>query len=82
MAVDISEIVNVNGQDMPIRDVPYPLRTMFGYGHHPVYKSENRQVSPGDWPYTPDTCQRADEGEGIWLNPSRLVCPGCGLDCT
>lgn len=82
MAVDVEQVVEVNGEAMPVKDVPYPLRTVFGLGHSPVYKREGRKVADGDWPYTPEDCQRADEGQGIWLTPQLLVCPGCGLDGT
>jgi hypothetical protein len=83
MAVNVEEIVSINGKEMPLKDVPYPARAMFGYGHPAVYKQEGREVQPGDWPHTPETCQRADEGHGEWINGgTTLVCPGCGLDCT
>jgi hypothetical protein len=77
------EIVEISGHRMMIRDVPDRFtRNMLGYGHS-TYDSKERECHPGIGLYTPDTCVRADEIIGVWINfGQNLVCPGCGLDFT
>ena len=73
-----------NGADMPVSEVPDRMtRALLGYGHFPLDLAHRRVVLvPGRaWPYTPATCL-TDEHRGEWLDPSTLVCTGCGLDCT
>jgi len=79
MTVNLNQVIEVDGVPTRLGDIPYPLRSMFGYGH---IRERGRQVAPGDWPFTPETCERADDGQGVWLTPQLLVCPGCGLDGT
>lgn len=80
---DLSQEVEYNGRVVAIRDLPVSIRHHFGYGHFP---DQGDTVVPHpegkSWPYTPDTCLRADDMRGSWVDPEHLVCPGCGLDVT
>lgn len=82
MMIDLDAVVGIDGAEMRVRDVPYPDSVLFGVGHDPSYKAEKREVQPGDWPHTPQTCL-ADEFPNEWRQGGTvLVCTGCGLDCT
>jgi hypothetical protein len=81
-----TDTVNYNGQEVMVKDIDDPgVRHLLGYGHDNPY---NRPVVPFDyeisWPFTPDTCEVADEpGHTKWTASGHaLVCMGCGLDCT
>lgn len=84
MAVDLDADTCIDGKDMKVRDVPYPDSVLFGIGHDPAYKTERREVQPGDWPFTPEGCQKAGEiTANTWNDEGTvLACNGCGLDCT
>jgi hypothetical protein len=79
-------VVEVDGVEMKIRDVPDPfLRAMWGYGHFAVEIAQRPVITvPGrTWPYTPETCLTDDYTfKCEWLDEQTMVCPGCGLDCT
>ena len=80
MTTNIDEIVNYNGKDIKIRDLPMSERPFFGYGHFPSHIV--RPLIPGDWPYTPSTCLEADSMTGVWVDDEHLACTGCGADFT
>lgn len=75
--------VGYNGVETRVGDLPSATtRAEFGYGHFPAHIID-RGVAPGVWPFTPDTCELADDPYGIWVeNDTILACQGCGLDCT
>lgn len=77
-----TDFTEFNGQQMMIKDVPdADVRHMLGYGHHNPY---NRRVGVGDWEFTPETCEAADDNNAVkWVDGGNtLICTGCGLDCT
>lgn len=74
------ETVTYNGDEVRIVDLPAGMAALHGYGHGPTH---GREVIPGAYPYKPDTCRRADWGQGSWLfGGTVLICTGCGLDFT
>lgn len=80
--VNPDDIVDLDGIPTRIRDLPRLEAALFGYGHV-LIPSDGREVLPGAWPYTPETCRRADgTWPGTWIDPEHLACTGCGLDCT
>jgi hypothetical protein len=73
------KIVEYDGVFTAIKDIPSSfLRALFGYGH---LFSHGREVLPGEWRFTPETCPTSRFG-GTWIDRKRLACAGCGLDCT
>jgi hypothetical protein len=80
--VDLDEIVIVDAVPARIGDMTWPHGAPYGYGHMAIYKANGREQLPGDWRWTPQTCLAAGGGQGIWIDPEHLACPGCGLDCT
>lgn len=82
--VNPDEIVEINGEPIRISDLPPPEAAMYGYGHWLGHGEHWRKVIPGAYPYTPETCRRADGlFPGTWLfGGTVLVCTGCGLDVT
>jgi hypothetical protein len=80
---DLKHEVEYNGQVVATRDLPAPIRHHFGYGHFPEQGDAVIPHPEGKiWPYTPDTCLRADDLSGLWVDSEHLACPGCGLDVT
>jgi hypothetical protein len=78
-------IINYNGEDIPVKDVPDPLtRHMLGYGHHNPYNRPVVAVEGRTYPFTPDTCELADEPNHTeWIKDGTiLICIGCGIDGT
>lgn len=78
-------VINYGGDDMAIKDVPdATVRHMLGYGHHNPHRRVVVHLDGRQWPFTPDTCEVADEPNHTeWvLNNTTLVCTGCGLDGT
>ena len=85
MAVNLDEVVELDGVPTAIRDLPREIAVMFGYGHPHLPGEEWRhQAHSGDYPYTTDTCLLADEpGTNTWLdNGEFLACNGCGFNGT
>lgn len=80
-----TDLFEYNGVEMQVKDIPdAETRHMLGYGHHNPY---NRQVvfdAGVKYPFTPDTCEVADDNNAVaWIKDQTvLICNGCGLDCT
>ncbi|MEU7435684.1 hypothetical protein AB0B07_33325 [Streptomyces sioyaensis] len=84
MAVNPNTVIDLDGVPTAIKDLNRTDRNVLGLGHS-VWDIDvlKKQRHPGDWPYTSEDCQRADERFGVWINNENdLVCPGCGLDYT
>lgn len=81
--VNPNDIVEINGVEMMIRDIPdQTTRAFYGYGHFPD-ELKNRQIHPGIGLYDSDVCRDADNIKGVWINyGENLVCQGCGMDFT
>jgi hypothetical protein len=82
--VDPQTRVGYGTKVIRVEDLPTAqLRAQFGYGHFPAFRNEVVLRPDGVlWRYTPNMCLVADLGRGVWVDPSHLVCPGCGLDVT
>jgi hypothetical protein len=79
------DITEYNGVLIHIKNIPdAAVRHMLGYGHHNPYNRPVVQLEGRTWPFTPDTCEVADEPDHTeWIeNGTTLVCTGCGLDGT
>lgn len=87
--------VGYNGMYMKIKDIPDPyVRAGLGVGHWPNHGRPVVELEDREFPLTPDTCL-VDIYGGEWIKMGecdacetlnycceRLVCTGCGLDCT
>lgn len=79
---DIEKEIEFNGKLVAIKDLPRDHAAAFDYGHF-SWDIKTRKRWPGIGTFTPETCMRADDKLGTWINREQnLVCPGCGLDFT
>lgn len=79
---DIEKEIEFNGKLVAIKDLPRDHAAAFDYGHF-SYDIKHRKRWSSVGLYRPETCMRADEPMGVWINDQEnLVCPGCGLDFT
>lgn len=95
MPIDPEQLVNYNGQEMKLKNVPdREARFVWGLGHDGVHFSRLKpeaRIPPSSmepplekWPYEIEWCPfNAPEDNFVWIqNGQILVCPGCGLDGT
>lgn len=84
--VDPNAIVEYNGSEMRLRDVPdAEIRAMMGVGHYPGdirHRKVHLAPNGGIWEYKPDTCVAASILRGMPIGDGEIACYGCGLDGT